>query len=372
MQSILTILPLLLAETAVGFVLPKPIGKYSVTLTTGPLADYKRNDIYAPKPTPRTLMLSVFQPAKCASTVDIPYMPNKTAEYQGPFLEKAYNISADLSPVFLEARLPVCGDKQKSCLDEEDFPILLFSPGSTAPRLYYSSLASDIASEGFIVITIDHPEDANIITYPDGHVVYRNDSVQLDTDIRVADASFLIDQLSNATAMGHLLPHRGARPFPTNRIAMLGHSLGGETAVQAAAQDSRVRGAINWDGSFLDDYANFATSRPVLLMSHGGADYSFDQVWPKFTGPKLWVNVENTTHLSFTDGPSLLQGAGLENAAFGDFVGTIEPAEMVKILVAYTTAWMKGVFKGKIGGPLLEGWEPCRFPEASTLRKENF
>jgi hypothetical protein len=51
--------------------------------------------------------------------------------------------------------------------------------------------------------------------YPDGHVVYNNDTTQSilpmkeHLPIRATDASFVIDQLSNATATAELLPQRG-------------------------------------------------------------------------------------------------------------------------------------------------------------------
>jgi dienelactone hydrolase len=188
--------------------------------------------------------------------------------------------------------------------------------------------------------------------------------------IRVTDASFVIDQLSNATAIAKLLPHRGPRPFPTDRVAMLGHSLGGVAAVIAAGRDARIRGAINWDGTFLESPSE--VSQPVLLMSHGMADESWPATWPLLKGPKLWVDIANTTHETFSDVPTLLQAAGQDATELAGLLGTIAPHEMVRILVTYTTAWMKGAFAGKEGGPLLEGQKPCRFPEASVVMKENF
>jgi len=383
MQPI-SILLLLLANTTVGYLLPNPPGKYNVTLTTGPLIDYTRNDPYAAMPTPRALMLSVFQPATCASTVAVPNMPSKIADYQGPFLEETFNISVDLTPIFLEARLPVCSDHPDGCSPLDDAPILLFSPGYSVPRSYYNILASAIASEGFTVITIDHPEDANIIVYPDGHAVYNNasilDSPTWDEYPRAADVSFVIDQLSNATAMAELLPRRGPRPFPTDRVAMLGHSAGGASAIIAASRDDRIRGAINWDGSIFGSPPPEGLSQPVQIMSqpvlfmahqdYAGADWL--AAWQQLKGPKLALYIANTTHYTFSDMPTLFQAAGQSTEPFADLLGTIAPAEMVRILTAYTTAWMNGAFSGDQGGELLQHQEPGEFPEVATMMKGNF
>ncbi|ORX99818.1 Alpha/Beta hydrolase protein [Clohesyomyces aquaticus] len=363
MQSTFFIFLFLLVNTTTGYRILAPTGKYNVTLTTGTLVDYTRNDSSAGKPTPRALMLSVFQPVTCASTVPVPYMPNQTAEYQGPFLQQAFNISADLTPLFLEARLAVCPDDLRDCSSQEGWPILLFSPGYGIPRLYYSDLASAIASEGFTVITIDHPSDANIITYPYGHAIYGTGPASPTPDeytryvYRVADAFFIIDQLGNATAIASLLPHRGPRRFKTDRVAMLGHSLGGAAAVVAAGQDPRIRGL----------------SQPVLYVSEANAtDPTWVAAWPQLKGPKLWIEVAKTTHESFSDASTLVQAAGMDTVVLAGLLGTIAPDEMGRILAAYTAAWMSVVFEGKVGELLLEGKEPERFPEAEIVTNSNF
>lgn len=373
MQSLLSVF-LVLANMTAGYLLANPPGKYNVTSTTGCLVDYTRSDSFAATPMPRALMLSVFQPAKCTSTVPVAYMPNKTAEYQGPFLKSFFNISADLSPVFLEARLPVCPDQSRDCSLMDDFPILLFSPGYTGPRLLYNVIASAIASEGFIVITIDHPHDASIVTYPDGHAVYNNDSIAENPvdglQSRAADASFVIDQLSNATAMAELIPRRGSRAFPTDRVAMLGHSLGGASAIVAASQDARIQAAINWDGIVYGSLTPWGLSQPVLIM--GAPELSevtnpnWLAMWPQLKGPKLWVDLQNATHQTFSDAPTLFQAAGQDLTAFEDLLGTIEPAEMVQFLAASTATWMTGALTGKVDGRL------GKSPEISTVMKDNF
>jgi hypothetical protein len=36
-------------------------------------------------------------------------------------------------------------------------PVLLYSPGTTDPRTLGTSLATDLASRGYVVVTMDHP-----------------------------------------------------------------------------------------------------------------------------------------------------------------------------------------------------------------------
>ncbi|KAF2018091.1 hypothetical protein BU24DRAFT_164724 [Aaosphaeria arxii CBS 175.79] len=380
MQPLLPASILLLTTTAAAYLVPNPPGKYNVTLHIGTLADYTRDDSNTTDQAPRTLMLSVFQPATCTSTAPTEYMPEKTAEYQGPYLQGLFNFSTDLSPFFLQARLPVCPDLSNNCSPLNDPPILLFSPGWAIPRLYYSVIASAIASEGFMVITIDHPDDANIITYPDGHSIYHqgpsNPTPEDFNDYtwpRAADASFIIDQLSNATAMASLFPRRGARPFPTDRVAMLGHSLGGVASVVAAGRDPRIRAAIDWDGTIFAPLPASGISQPVMYVSEANVtDPTWVAAWTKLNGPKLWLEVADTKHMSFSDALMLLDAAGQAPADLMEQLGSIEAAELLRILAVYTTEWMNAAFAGKIGGPLLEGLEPGRFPGVEIKRKDNY
>ncbi|RMZ17692.1 hypothetical protein D0860_00337 [Hortaea werneckii] len=355
---------LLLANSVAGYLVPNPLGKYNVTLTTGPLIDHSRRDPYAPKPTPRALMLSVFQPALCTHTIPVQYMPNKTAAYQGPFLEQLFNISVNLSPLFLEARLPVCKSDTERCSPLDDAPILLFSPGYRVNRFYYNYLASAIASEGFTVITIDHPYDANIITYPNGDAVYTNSSIlespSLDLIPRAEDASFVIDQLSNATAMGELIPSRGPRPFPVDRVAMFGHSAGGGAAIAAASRDSRIRSAVNWDGPILGSLSLSGMSQPALFIAREDVTYdNWPRAWSQLEGPKLAFRIANTTHQSFSDAPTLFRAAGQDLKPFAGLLGAIPPEEMVRLLTCYTTEWARGSLKEGASDWLPETIKSC-------------
>ncbi|KAI6870612.1 hypothetical protein KC343_g6781 [Hortaea werneckii] len=355
---------LLLASSVAGYLAPRPMGKSNVTLTTGPLIDHTRRDPYAPKPTPRALMLSVFQPAQCVHTVPAQYMPNKTAAYQGPFLEQLFNISVNISPLFLEARLPVCITDIERCSTLDDAPILLFSPGYRVNRFYYNYLASAIASEGFTVITIDHPYDANIITYPDGDAVYTNFSIletpSWDLITRAEDASFVIEQLSNATAMAELIPSRGLRPFPVDRVAMFGHSAGGGAAVVAASRDSRIRSAVNWDGPILGSLSLSGMSQPALFIAREDVTYdNWPRAWSQLQGPKLAFRIANTTHQSFSDAPTLFRAAGQDLKLFADLLGTIPPEEMVRLLTCYTIEWARGSFKERASDWLPETINSC-------------
>jgi dienelactone hydrolase len=379
MKSIVSTVFTILPSITVGFSIPTPPGKYNVTMSSGVLVDHSRDD--------RALMVSVFQPAGCKFVVDVPYMPNATAAYQGAYIEKLFKLDFDFSPLLLQARLPVCLVSKLSKYQindcspvEDDLPVILVSSGLSSPRGHFHILASALASEGFTVFTANHPGETNIITYPDGHSVtfVGPDPVSLDIiapyiQPRVLDTRFILDQLSNATAMGELFPQRGPRSFPTNRIAMVGHSLGGVTAVHAAAQDSRIRAVVDWDQQLFGPAlpSNFTT--PVMFFNRpNSTEPNWLDAWPQIQGPMFWAEVANTTHQTFFDPPMLLKVAGEDLASFADFAGTIDAEHMLRMQVAYALEWVKGAFAGKIGGSILEGKEQAKFPEITVIERRGF
>jgi dienelactone hydrolase len=280
-------------------------------------------------------------------------------------------------PLFAAAELPVCSS---DCELAADPPTLLFSPGYTGSRLLYSLVASAIASYGFTVITMDHPDKAPVIVYSDGHAAYANASavpteaeLAQYVDTRAADALFIIDQLANATAVAELLPHRGPKVFDTTQFAMLGHSLGGSTAFTAAGLDSRIRGAINWDGTLYGRLPASGLEQPMLFIaSPRPQDASWVAAWPTLHGPKLWVEIANVTHQALLDGLSLFEAAGARGPELNMALGSIGAAQLVSILSEYTAEWMKGVFSGQVGGPLLEGERGDEFPEVKTVMRGNY
>jgi dienelactone hydrolase len=367
----LSVFPLMLASAAAGYLLPHPHGKYNVTLTTGPLIDYSRNA--------RALMVSIFQPSKCALTVPVNNMPKRTAKYQGEWIQKNFNLRIDLSPLFLEVLLPLCPNDGLLLLN--DAPILLFSPGLGGTRLWYNILASAISSEGFTVVTMDHPEDTNMIEFTDGHAIYSNVSSNITLEDmppylypRAADVSFIIDQLSNSTAMSELLPQSGTRSFlNAHRVAMLGHSFGGATSVYAAGRDSRICGVVNLDGTNFGSLPPEGLYQPVLYVaSNRSNDASWDAAWLQQKGPNLWVKIADLFHTGFLDIGMMLMAAGKDPLSLVDLLGATAPDEVLRIVTAYIADWMRGAFSGKVGGLLLEGQEPARFPEVSIVRKDNF
>ncbi|RFU30527.1 hypothetical protein B7463_g5820, partial [Scytalidium lignicola] len=237
---------------------PKPPGRYAVSMTAMKLIDSTRIDPYQPNNQSRAIMVSSFYPVshncKSNSLCPVPYMPSFTAA----FLDQSYSQYGIPNGTFEQFQLQLaCNntiDPKDNSFSVHSFPIVLFSPGAGAPRLFYSIIAQYISSNGFIVITIDHPGDAELVEFSSGTVIYNaitnltlNDLTK-SVVVRSQDASFVLDSLSQVSIVRRLIPG-ACSGFDVPRVAMYGHSLGGAAAASAAYHDHRIVGAVDLDGS---------------------------------------------------------------------------------------------------------------------------
>jgi len=115
------------------------------------------------------------------------------------------------------------------------FPVVLFSPGFGGTRSFYSGLAAETASHGYMVAVFDHPGEGEQVELPDGTVIPAEPAAG-DQGMaerlpgRVADARAVLNLLERLNAQrGSRLRHA----FDLSRVAIAGHSLGGATAAEA-------------------------------------------------------------------------------------------------------------------------------------------
>ena len=170
---------------AAGVLVPSPPGPYSVAFKSFELEDPSRIDPFAPKAnTTRRFMASAYLPidAKydCKRQV-VPYMPPKTADVYGK-QAKDLGLPQDIITKFEMEFCDISSLDLKKTESEmkPDFPVAVFSPGYGGSRYAYGALARAAASLGYIVITVDHTYEADIVEFPDGSVAYAQPSAASD------------------------------------------------------------------------------------------------------------------------------------------------------------------------------------------------
>ncbi|MFI1918276.1 alpha/beta hydrolase family protein [Nocardia sp. NPDC020380] len=293
--------------------LPTPTGSFGVGRNLLHLVDNARPDPWLPAQ-PRELMVSMYYPAHHDSGPRTPYA---TEAEIGLMLD-----GTGLTGVPAQA-LSRAGTNSTVDADpvEGTYPLVVLSPGFTAPRYTLTSLAEEVASRGYVVAAVDHAGESFGTEFPGGRMstclacekATTPAGFALVAETRAHDISFLLDRL---TGKEPSWPHAGL--IDATRIGMAGHSIGGASAVAAMALDPRIHAGVNMDGSFQGTVpATGLGDRPFLLLgaddqsSPGGSEPSWDEAWSRLHGWKRWLTLAGADHESFIDTGALAEQLGL-------------------------------------------------------------
>jgi predicted dienelactone hydrolase len=162
------------------------------------------------------------------------------------------------------------------------YPVLLFLPSWTGQRDQNNFQAEELASQGYVVVGIDHPFGCQLTVFPDGRRVptvlgnwmdFASDeteaaSKQLAEDelkARVADTRFVLDELARLDQNDPAGIFTGRLDLA--RVGIFGHSFGGAVAAEACRQDSRLVAGIDLDGCLFGLAASVGVPKPVLFAS---------------------------------------------------------------------------------------------------------
>ncbi|MFC6333553.1 alpha/beta hydrolase family protein [Paenibacillus septentrionalis] len=221
---------------------------------------------------------------------------------------------------------------------QDEYPVLVLSPGLGASNFMYTSFTEQLASHGYVVAVIEHSYYTEIPTlFPDGRITEgkvefhaeANDweSMNEHTQLWKDDVRFVLDRLEhiNQDDPHHILTGK----LDTNQIGMLGHSFGGATAAQVMHYDPRVLAGINMDGFPYGEKLDQGLINPFLFILSPDTDKfarseleekewreydldsreAYEQLAGEFmlrkhgmlrNGGSEWV-VQGTDHMSFSD-----------------------------------------------------------------------
>ena len=167
--------------------------------------------------------------------------------------------------------------------NSETFPLVVFSHGSFGYRGSNLSTFEDLASNGYVVCSIDHSYQAFFAQHMDGSntlvdMEFLNDAVNIENgvydeqrtydlthewmELRTADMNFVLDEiLRNADKDS---PEYVYSLINTEKIGLSGHSLGGATAAQLGRERLDVDAVIVVDGTMIGEELGFENGQAIL------------------------------------------------------------------------------------------------------------
>jgi dienelactone hydrolase len=239
--------------------LPAPSGSHRVGRATYVWRDETRINPYAPvADTKQNLAVWIWYPAApTPSTRKSEYLPGywirALERHEGFILGKL--LSRDLTRVETHSWT----DAEVSS-EQAMYPVVILRAGGGALSSDYTTLAEDLASHGYVVVSFDAPYRTVITAFPDGRVAIRAAGGDFDRmpssttqhlatqlmNVWIADLKFVLDQLQELNANDPTGRFKGR--FDMQKVGLAGHSLGGATAAQFCHDDPRCAAGIDIDG----------------------------------------------------------------------------------------------------------------------------
>jgi len=298
--------------------LPAPTGPYAVGTRTATWTDSSRKEYFSPEQDYRKLVVQVWYPAvEPANCQPLPYLTDPGL--QVPALSRQLRLPAAVIRHLDRVRTHTC-ESGRPFIRKAGFPVLLFSHGLSGMRYQNTALIEELVSRGYIVFAPDHSFDANISIFDDGttagyragkrRVLKGNHLENLDLrqlKTRVADLQFILDRLEHDSTAALLQE----LPCDLSRVGVLGHSLGGTTALTLLAGDDRIAAGLILDGWYIplaDSLLDAGINKPQFNL--GQVSWSdpenyqrMDWLMRHSQAPFYKLQLLNTQHTDFTDMP---------------------------------------------------------------------
>ncbi|WP_235946363.1 alpha/beta hydrolase family protein [Saccharibacillus alkalitolerans] len=376
-------------------------GPYRVGTVTYAWTDQTRPQVHAQNPAKRReLLVQFWYPTdEDAAGAAAPYLSDPRV------FAEAFAGNEGVPPLLFDSmRLVRTHSRAAAPLSaaKREYPVVIYSHGNRGWSGQSTFLTEQLASEGYIVVGIEHAGGTNTTVFPDGEVMpfYADAGQELDNgafdrladDVWVPDVKFVLDRLEEIADRGggrggpesggsdaqsgspgsaeagsgiSEAAERFAGRIDTERMGIVGYSMGGAAAVQTLLSDDRLKAGIDMDGGFYGSLrAPNGIGRPFMLISAdstfrpdsmsdealaqiGASRSEYDETVGELLerqahaadGGNYVLTLAHTDHTSFSDAPLY---SPLLSAASG-----LDPRGAHAVIRTYTEAFFGKYLKGE-------------------------
>lgn len=223
---------------------------------------------------------------------------------------------------------------------EGKYPLIVFSHGAFGVKMSNTSTFMELASNGYVVCSIDHTYHAAGTIDTDGNftigstefiqeVIDVNSDIYSEKekfeffdkwmDLRTNDINFVIDIILKNTEKDSGEVYE---LIDTKRIGLMGHSLGGAASAQLGREREDISAVINLDGVMLGEYSinedgdQVINEEPYSVpLLNFYSEYVINELkaYPEYVYPNKYifsisenvfeVCIKGSNHMSYTDLP---------------------------------------------------------------------
>ncbi|MBE0450871.1 MAG: hypothetical protein IBX70_08490 [Clostridia bacterium] len=301
--------------------IPAPEGDYAIGTVTFELTDPDRVEMYGElaeaNDSLRRIRVQVWYPsddvsghARVVWLQDGIELPRSLAkEMKLPFFALDHTEKI-LSNAYYEA---------PASKERDNYPVIIMSHGWKGFRNLHNDYAELLASNGYIVIGIDHTHGAQMTIFNDGYAAEVDNSALPDRDSTpdflnyanrlvltyAGDISLVLDSLESINSGNYSKVMTGSMNF--EQIGLMGHSTGGGADVAVALRDKRVKALFAMDAWVeplgMDEMTGGLSIPALFLRSEqweGGLNDNYLNPLVEASGDASLIQIEDTTHIDFT------------------------------------------------------------------------
>lgn len=250
------------------FEFPKLKGSYGVGVTKRYLIDAHRKEQYNLK-AQRELMAYIWYPAKTNKNSLVAYWQDGVDEIKASLKRKGY-LDQDLD--ILNKVYSHATPNADVLAKDYPYPVVLFSHGylGCEPPMY-TAFCEELASHGYIVVSIAHTYYATEVKFPDGRIIkpapekYAQQTMpsKQEEELWVDDIKFVLDFLDICNKNSHDTFYN---IFDLKKVGIVGHSMGGLAAFELCLKDSRFQAGVSLDSLPFENNIIKNLNKPFMVI----------------------------------------------------------------------------------------------------------
>ncbi len=310
--------------------MPKPTGEYAVGTFTYTVKD-DREEVMAPG-TMRSVASRVYYPVSKKSVEGL-QRAAALSENMIKGFKNAYKVAPNFKKNPEMNRSECYTDAPR--IPGEKFPLIMFNHGFNSYREGNSFLCIDLASHGYVVISVAHSMEGVCTEFDDGSAIFFDKSITKKqyqpmlggvvamlklmkargTDEELAEkfdevqnkyCKFLMSRLpewvkDNEASLEYAKKNFSDMIDFDKGVGVSGHSMGGDAAYALCARNDDFVCGINLDGACFGDYTNDVQRKPFMQISCADNEYVVTRVYTRHTKPIYKVFFRDMKHIGFAD-----------------------------------------------------------------------